>query len=200
MIYNVFEEMDEEGSKSLIEQINPLIDLQAFSPKTSNVIKQELSFYPGYHFVQITDLKDKQKRRVGAVYKNQDIHVLNWNNESIYKLNKEIPLQLTKDNILSYILFFFSNVQGKEGRFYLVDTPEQIQWRDEPTKAAKRAIGRMIEPMDILSHTEELYTVKASIIFKRALFMSKINVDHQGTLEMYEQELLIEDLPVIEEF
>lgn len=199
----LFQEAKDAEAKALIDAVNPHLDISPFQEKASRILKRTLPFYKNSILVEMTDHKDKQPRQIASVIQKNDgehgVYILDWSNESIYALNQKLDLSLNNDNIADYVRFFFSYVRSQEGQFKIVDTPEHVTWRDEPTVTAKRALGKMIDPLYLIKKDENgAFQLSGSIVFKQSLFTSKISVSPKGIVEMYEQELLVDDIPVIE--
>ena len=199
----ILNEVKGDDAQALIEAVNPHIDISPFQPEASRVLKRALPFYKNTSLVEITDHKDKQPRQIISLIQQgedqQRVYVLDWSNEAIYKLNDRLGLALNNDNISAYVRFFFSMVRSVEGQFKIVDTPEHVNWRDEPTTAAKRALGKMIDPLYLINKDENGdFHLSGTIVFKRSLFTSKFRVSAEGIVEMYDQELLVDDIPVTE--
>lgn len=199
----ILNEVKNDEAKALIEAINPHINISPFQLESSRVLKRALPFYMDTYFVEVTDYKDKQPRQIISLIQENDgqqgVYVLDWSNETIYKLNDTLNLTLNNDNISAYIRFFFSIVRTAEGPFKIIDTPEHVNWRDEPTTAAKRALGKMIDPLYLVNRAENGdFHLSGTIMFKQSLFSAKFCVTAKGVVEIYDQELLVDDIPATE--
>ncbi|NCO03753.1 MAG: hypothetical protein GW903_06145 [Alphaproteobacteria bacterium] len=199
----LFNEVKNEEAMALIDAINPHIDISPFQIDASRVLKRALPFYKNTSLIEITDHKDKQPRQILSLIQhnsgNQNVHILDWSPDTIYRLNDLLGIILHQDNISAYVRFFFSMVRSPEGQFKIVDTPEHINWRDEPTTAAKRALSKMIDPLYLINKdASSNFYLGASLVYKQSLFASKISVTPKGVVEVYEQELLVDDIPITE--
>ena len=199
MSFSVFEEIEGLDKEHVLEKINPLIDLAPFSTNKTQALRQNLSFYPGYFYIELTDIHQKPARKIGFIQKDSNVTLLDWSNAPLYKLNQEAPIILHRDTILSYIRFFFTVVRGQEGSFVIVDSAEHVPWQDNPSPSARRAIGKMIKPLSLLQiDVKGDFICEASLVFKQSLFESKIIVSKDGEIKMSDQDLVIEDIPVVE--
>ena len=43
------------------------------------------------------------------------------------------------------------------------------------------------------------YTLQATIVFRDSLFRSKVNVTPDGMVNLFEEELLVEDMPLLDD-
>src|SRR5688572_20432938 len=112
MFQDAFIKLEKDECRQVLEEINPALGGGAFSPKTSTVLAQDLSFYPGYRFLDVADYEITPAFRKFIVHRPGDVTVLDWTNDPIYKLNDKVPLGLTRDTVRDYIRFFFSYVRG----------------------------------------------------------------------------------------
>lgn len=77
---------------------------------------------------------------------------------------------------------------------------EDINWRDDPPPAARKTIGEMIQPL-FLEKTDEagVYYIRACMVFKDSLFKTLVKVEPNGFVSLSDEELLIEDMPVLDD-
>jgi hypothetical protein len=195
-----FTPLELEDIALALDQINPLLDESQYDPVQTTILAADLPFYHSYQLLKISDQTSHPIRTHYAVYSHGDPHVLNFTNEFIYALNKHIPIQLDKDNIYEYVLFFFRHVSGTHGRFLIVESIEDIAWKENPPPNARQAIANMIKPVALKEkRADGTYIFDAHMVFKNGLFRSDILVDHDGNIQMNNEELLIEDMPIIDD-
>lgn len=204
MFADSFQTIEHGEAAKILDQLNPLLDGALFDPAMVRILSHPLPFYNGYSLVEITDHDVNPPRSVSLIYKESDggerISILNGKNEVIYNLNKTVPIFLNDENISLYVRFFFSYVRGRHGRFLIVENVDEINWKEEPAPAGRKALGKMIKPVALNSTDENgSYFLAASIVFKDSLFQSDITVDENGTVSLSNQELLVEDIPVIDD-
>ncbi|MCI5060099.1 MAG: hypothetical protein MRY79_03400 [Alphaproteobacteria bacterium] len=202
MFENSFHEIEIPKAGDILDKLNPELDGAQFDLSTARLIATDLAFYNGYQLMEVRDHDTEPPRNISFIYEGEGraVHILNGTNDAIYALNRLVPIALDDQTIKDYVRFFFHYVQGRHGRFVIVEGTEEINWREEPTLSAKRALGKMIEPLEVQDISEEgVYTLKASIIFKDTLFESLISVNKEGLVNLHNQELLVEDIPVVDE-
>ena len=192
----------------LLERINPLLEGSPFQAQTADIYSRDVSFYPGYRFLKICDQGVTPAHIKNVLYSENDVIVLGGGNEFIYALNDRLPIILTADNVCDYVRFFFTHVRGKKGRFVVVETIEDIPWKEEPPPSARRAIGNMIkavsycDPVDLgtsISAENGSHYVEACFLFKTALFLSFVEIKSNGRVQVVQEELLVEDMPVLDD-
>jgi hypothetical protein len=197
---NIFIKLDRLESEGLLKDINPVMDGAAFSPATATLLAQGLGFYPGWRFIEIADYEQHPPRRRFVIHKAGKAVAMNGSNEPIYALNESVPITLDDSTVTDYVRFFFSNVRGRHGRFLITEAVDDIQWREEPPPAARKAIGKILVPLTLTGREPDGgYRLSACMMFKDSLFKAAVLVRHDGVVSLSDEELLIEDMPVLDD-
>lgn len=199
MFQDAFVKLGKKEVKDILDRVNPLIHGMKFSPKTAVVMSYAPPFYPGYSFLDIAEYESLPPLKRFAVVGNNSVKLLNWTNEPIYELNSEVPLSININNITDYLRFFFAFVKGRHGRFLIAETVDDINWREEPPPAARKAIGKMLTPLEPEETGDGGFLVKACLMFKDSLFKCEVTVLKDGTVNIGNEELLIEEMPVLDD-
>lgn len=194
-----FVKLDLLECETVLEDINPALKGSHFHPATVTILAQEPKFYPGYRFLDLADYETVPNIRKFVLYKPGDVVVLNWTNEPIYALNEKAPILLNESTVADYVRFFFTYVRGKHGRFIITENVEDVLWRDEPPPAARKAIGKMLEPLHIIERKGDDFKLTARMMFKDSLFKTTVNVQASGLVNLSDEELLIEEMPVVDD-
>lgn len=199
MFQDAFVKLDRLEIETVLEEINPALSGVKFRAGNVIALGQDLPFYPGYRFLDLADHESMPPRRRFVVFKPGHVVVLNWTNEPIYALNDRVPIELDAERVTSYVRFFFTYVRGRHGRFIITENVDDINWKEEPPPAARKAIGKMLEPLRITETTDDGYTLLARMMFKDSLFRSNIHVRANGLVNLSGEELMIEDMPVLDD-
>jgi hypothetical protein len=200
MFYDAFIKLDRLQAAKMTEIINPHLDIK-YDPDTATLMIHNLSFYEGHYIVELTDhTQHPPVVRVVVCNDAGAVHVLDWTNKPIFALNKSVPINLKDDRLLDYVRFFFHYVRGKHGRFLIIDTVDDIDWREEPAPAGRKALGKMIEPLHMKKKENDgTVIMQASIIFKDSLFTGEVHIKPDGNIVLQNEELLVEDIPVADD-
>lgn len=173
--------------------------MTSMAPATTRVLQRSLPFYKGYRLIEVSDASVHPPRAKSFVQEKNSGQVtpLDWTNEPVYALNKAAPIVLTEETVTAYAKFFFTYIKGKHGRFLIIDNPDEIDWKDEPPPAGRKALAKMIEPLQIVQLAGNGdFHLQASMIFKDSLFSAKITVQKDGHVVLSDEELVVEDIPV----
>jgi hypothetical protein len=200
MFHDAFIKLDSTQAAKMVELVNPKLDIK-YDPARATVMVHNLSFYPDYFVVELANHDENPPLiRLAICNDKGEVHVLNWTNVPIFLLNKKVPITLKGDALIDYVRFFFTFVRGKHGRFLIVDTVDDIDWREEPAPAGRKALAKMIEPMQIKrKESDGTVVLSASIVFKDSLFAGEIHVKPDGNISMQNEELMVEDIPVADD-
>ncbi|MFK7840069.1 MAG: hypothetical protein AB8B83_07025 [Bdellovibrionales bacterium] len=200
MYQEAFTKLELEDIVKLLETYNPLFNGSVFDPVETTIMAQDMPFYPGCRYLDISDHSCVPPiKRFVIDGSNQNI-VLDWTNIPIYQLNKDIPINLNEETATDYVRFFFNHVRGKNGRFLITETVDDIRWRDDPPPTARKTIGEMLHPLIIADKKPDSgFFIKATVMFKDSLFECDIDIDANGQITLDNEKLLVEDMPVIDD-
>ena len=201
MYQEAFTKLELAEIATILDALNPKFDGTIFDPVETTILTQDISFYPGYRLLDIADHAQMPPLRRYVLYKSADeFQILDFTNGPIYTLNLKLPINLNADTVIDYVRFFFSYVRGRHGRFIITEGVDDINWKDDPPPTARKAIGKMLMPVSLEEETKDgNYQMKACMVFKDSLFKSTIQCDSKGYVALSDEELLVEDIPVLDD-
>lgn len=197
----MLQKMSQNTMKRIIEEINPFLEGGSPCPDTSNIIVQDLPFYQDYCLLDIKDSAKTPPFRRLVLYKTNknesDVIVVNGTKEQIYELSKKANINLRNDNIYAYVKFFFSVVRGQHGYFNLVEDEEDIKWISDSLITAKKEIKKFLQPVVLEKKDENgSWHLTGCFVLARALFKARVSISKDGEIDIVNQEVLAESLPV----
>jgi hypothetical protein len=198
MFQDQYTKLKSEDVTPTLQSFNPLLDGSPF-PDTSVIMRRTLSFYPDHWFYDVADHQTMPPRRRFLIVKDQSIIVLDGKAETILSLNSAVPPILNDQNIHDYIQFYLAFVRGIYGRMILIESLDDIPWRDEPSPAARKAIGKMVHAMEPTRSITGAYHTKAQMIFNDGLYEVDLHVSKGGVIEFKDPQMLVEDMPVLDD-
>jgi len=199
MFKDAFVKLDAVQAAQLTQTLSPFSDI-TFDPKQVTAMVHDLPFYKGFFLAELSDHTQNPAIVRTFICQNENrVYPVTWSNDIIYDLNETVPINLNNTTVESYVRFFFCYVRGRHGRFLVVDTVDDIDWRDEPAPAGRKALGRMIQPLTLLPRGADRFILQASMVFKDSLYQAKISVSDKGIVTMGDEELLVESLPVADD-
>lgn len=213
-----FHEQPAETAAQVVAAMPEEIQPQACSENGFHLTAAELSFYPDYALCALSDPAMPVPNVRFFLAQQGDggqIVPMNKTNEPIYALNSEETLHLTPETMPLYARFFFFLVQGQLGRFNIAEQPEDVAWLPEATDKDKQTVNELLMPVTYIGLDDQgLHTLKATVLFRNALFRTEIKIAPQpmevldpdtnekeqfslGQMQLANEELLLEDLPVV---
>ncbi len=199
MYQDAFTKLESDEVSSILETYNPMFDGCVFEARETTIMAQDISFYPGCRYLDIADYSSIPPIRRQVIDGPDCRVVLDWSNAPIYQLNQSIPIHLNSNTVYDYVRFFFDHVRGKNGRFFITENIDDIRWHEEPPLAARKTIGEMLSPMMIMNFKQTgNYVLAMNVMFKDSLFECHVHVDSKGHINLQNEKLLIEEMPVID--
>ena len=199
-----YRQLNKRETASVLKAVNRYIELEGFDAGTSYIYTQDLSFYPGYQLLDINTQDSDPVQRIFVIYKDDNsFEVLDWSNAPIYRLNDKVPIELDNQNIHDYVRMFFAVVKGRKGRFHIIESVEDLDWKDDPPPSARKAIGNMLMPLRLVAASagdeDSAFHLRAVFNYRDMLFESDIYVSAYGRVRMDNEEILVENLPIFDE-
>lgn len=200
MFQESFEKLDLADVATILDKLNPHFDGLVFDPVDTTVMAVDLSFYPGFQLLHVADNTVMPAIMRCAIYSHEKQIVLDFTNEPIYQFNHDLLISLTDENVAEYVWFFFTYVRGKHGRFIMTENVDDIAWKEDPPPQARKAISNMIVPITLREKDKSgSYHLEGCMMFKDSLFKSDIEVQENGFVTLKNEELLVEDMPVLDD-
>ncbi len=205
MFQDQYSKLSLDDTKQSLDRFNPIFDGSPF-PETSIIMRRPLAFYPGCWFYDVADHQTMPPRRRYVIVQQNDpqsppksMTILDGSSQAIQQLNATIPLCLNDQTITEYIQFYLAFVRGPEGRMVLIESLDDIPWRDDPSPSARKALGKMITAIEPTGSVSGNYHTKAQVIFGDGLYEIDIHVDKTGHFTFKDAKMLIEDMPVLDD-
>ena len=199
MYQEAFTKLELAEVATILDRLNPEFDGTVFDPVETTILAQDVPFYPRYRLLDIADYAAVPALRRYVLYSEDDFLILNFTNEPLYALNQKLPIKLTENNVPDYVRFFFTYVRGRHGRFIITESVDDINWKEDPPPSARKAIGKILFPVTLERTEDGVFYLKACMVFKDSLFKSDIKVEANGFVALSDEELLVEDMPVLDD-
>ncbi|MCB1592765.1 MAG: hypothetical protein KDI90_09970 [Alphaproteobacteria bacterium] len=199
MFQEAFKKLELEEVAMIVDQVNKQVEGSLFDPLETTILSIELPFYPGYRFLDIADHATNPPLQRYALERDKAFTLMDWTYRPIYAVNEKAPLTLDQENVLEYVRFFFSHVRGRHGRFILAESLESINWKEEPSPAERKSLGKMVDPLKVLEKLRNgVFKLEARMMLKDTLFKTDIYIEPNGKIVMGAHEILLEKMPVLD--
>ena len=203
MFQEAFQKLDLDETARILDEIQGALGDAFIDPLETTILSYDLDFYPGYRLLEISNTTQMPALQRHVVYSPENTVILDFTNGPIYQLNETVPIHLNKDNVSDYILFYFRYVRGQYVFSHIVESVDDVNWKDDPPPQARKAVGEMIKPLKITpkknpdGQTE--YHCIAHMVVKNALFKADIDINPKAYVKVYNETVLLQDMPVIED-
>lgn len=180
-----------------VATINAVVRPAPLDPELTEVRYTALPFYENRRFCRIIDHRQELPNERFALAGPDETVLLNKSNEPIHRCNATAPIRLTPGNVAQYAAFFLDHVVGRKGRFLIVESPADVRWSEPDDEARRSLAASAIEPLTFMGTDRDgRFALRACVIFRDALFRSLIRVARDGRIELTEETLLAERLPI----
>ena len=195
----IWHKLSADEMLTVLEAVNQEINPISFHIESTMVRSQNLSFYHDYKLYELTDFSAVPPAKKFALYAPaKKAEMMVWTNEPIYQINSIAPIQLNEQTIADYVRFFFHYVRGRHGRFLIVETVDEIKWQNDPPPQGRKAMQDILSPVTLINRNDAGdYILTAFMVFKDALFKTRVTVDQKGIVTLSDEELKVEGLPVL---
>lgn len=201
MFDEAYQKLELNEVASVLEVINTQIDGSLFDPLETTIMAIDVPYYTDVRFLDISDHATKPPLQRYAFQKKDtlDFTLIDWTYKTIYTMNAENNINLTPENVLEYVRFFFAFVKGRHGRFIICESAENIRWKDEPPEDIRKSMNMVVAPLKIIEkRTDGIFKINGCMMLKDAMFKVDIYVEPNGRITMSDHEILIEDIPVLD--
>ena len=201
MFQDTYTKLNPTDVENIVNKTAASFEGVSFNHANTIIMSRTLDFYPGFRFYDMADHTNNPATRRFALIKKDNVVVLDFTNAPIYDVNKSAPIYLNEDTVHDYVRFFFNFVRGRHGRFLIVESVDDIAWREEPPAAAKKSISKLIMPVALIDKglQDGNFYLHAQMMFRDSLFSADIMVQKDGVVQLSNEQLLIEDMPVMDD-
>jgi len=160
----------------------------------THIYMNHLPFYPNTSVYTLVMPGGKRKYILSL---GEMIFILDSTNRPIYTFSDK-DFVLSAATVVEYVIFFFDSVIGRHGKFYIPVTKDDIPYTDitQVSPCVLNKISDKIKPLEIISIEKEAIILVGFVFFKDSLFQTKIKVDSKGVCQMFDEKLIMENMPI----
>jgi hypothetical protein len=184
--------MNHEQAGRVLGQLNSQKDAVVFSRDVTEVSWRGLAFYTNYHLCRLTNYATMPVFTMVYLTDGSDYIPLDGTANPIYVVDEKDPLILSEANVIPYLEFFFSNVQGSEGDVFLIRDPHKMPFMNSLSAEQRKGIIDNFRPVSVsFDPAESVYKVTGTLHYGGSLLGSTIAVATDGRISFHEQSLLM---------
>lgn len=200
MFNDEFEKLHEDEVAIILDRIQDDLDVP-FDPIETDILAGQVPFYFGYRLLEIISHGSVPSMKVYVVYSDDRWVVIDYTATALKTLNAEVPVKLDKSNVLDYVRFYFSFVSGVHAKYSLLESVEDIQWREEPSVQMRKSLANAIHPLmlkksSLLKVGKGFYT-QASVLMDDNLVTMDVTVSMDGGVKFDVVTLHAQNLSII---
>ncbi len=198
MFPKAFDKLSRKKANDILRDLEPFLTDRPFDPERTAILANSLPFYPDYQYLEIGDHSTQPPLSRIALYKKDDIVMIDWTAETILSLNKRAAgFTLDRENVTDYVRFYLGHVASTKGRIVLAECVDDMPWTEEPPPAARKAMAKVVMPLQVAGTDKDgRHLLSATMIFEETLYKTKIHVGPAGEIAFSDQEILVEDIPL----
>lgn len=196
--YN-WNEIPDDQIEVLIKKINALSTFSMFTPGRSHLTIAELPFYSEFKLLQATTFSSIPPVTMEYLIKgegeNAEVIKMDGTRDPIFENNAKGGLILNKDTVVAYAAFVLDAVQTEQGSLRLVEKVDEDTFTDTPTPQQRKDVTHMIRPAKV-TETADGFALDAIMLYGDSVYRADINVKKDGFIEIKDEQLLAEGLPI----
>lgn len=184
--------LGKELSHQVLDKLSGHRDAVVFSKDVTEVSCRNLPFYTHYLLYRLINYATMPTFSMTYLSNGTEFIPLDGTANPIYTVNEKDPIRLHEMNVIPYLDFFFSNVQGSEGDIFIIKDPRRMPFIDSLSAVQQQGVISSFKPLKV-SHDASmgLYKVAGTLYYGGGLISATITVTSDGKLAFQEQSLLL---------
>lgn len=196
MIQAPWTRLNREQSQKVLQQIAARPDGVVFSGNYTEVSHQRLPFYTNYWLCRLVNYATMPTFSMTYFCDGSAFIALDGTANPIYTVNEKDPIRLDETNVIPYLEFFFSNVQGSEGEVFMIHEGDKMPFLEALSPAQQQAIQGGFKPLHAVHDPlKKHFKVTGTLYYGGGLIVATIVVLPDGKISFAEQKLLLTGVP-----
>lgn len=188
----IWTQLNHREAHEVLDKLVAHKDSVVFSKETTEVSWRTLPFYTHYRLYRLINYATMPTFSMPYLSNGEEFIAIDGTANPIYAVNAKDPVRLNEMNVIPYLDFFFSNVQGSEGDVFLIKNPRKMPFMDSLSENQQQSVISTFKPLHIANDvTAGLYKVSGTIYYGGGLISATIAVDHSGKITFQDQNLLL---------
>ncbi|WP_286856333.1 hypothetical protein [Proteiniphilum sp. UBA5431] len=190
-------EISYELKNALIPLLNSKQSFELFDANKTCLHTTVLSFFRYYDLISARTFSTIPPVTMEYLWNRNNNHIIKLDGtcDCIFDNLEKLGLNLNDNNFSDYLTFVLENVQSEQGTLRLVQSIDDVEYSQNPTKEEIKFLERNIKPIEV-ELKDETCRVQCHILYGDTLYRAEINVSDDGTFEFVSEECLRAGLPV----
>jgi hypothetical protein len=184
--------LNREQAHQVLNKLSGNRDAVVFSKESTEVSWRSLPFYTNYRLYRLINYATMPTFSMMYLSNGDEFLTIDGTAAPIYTVNEKDHIRLNEMNVIPYLDFFFTNVQGSEGDVFLIKDPRKMPFMDTLSETQQQSVIANFKPLKV-SHdtTAHVYKVNGTLYYGGGLISATIVVTPEGKLAFQDQSLLL---------
>lgn len=188
----IWTRLKREEAHQVLGKLSGHPDAVVFSKEATEVSVRKLPFYTNYKLYRLINYATMPTFSMMYLSNGEDFISIDGTATPIYLVNEKDPIRINEMNVIPYLDFFFSNVQGSEGDIFIIKDPRKMPFMDSLSQNQQQTVITSFRPLKVSNDTAvNVFRVSGTLYYGGGLLATTINVTPEGKLSFQEQSLLL---------
>lgn len=181
-----------EEAHQVLDRLSGNRDAIVFSREATEVACRDLPFYSTYKLYRLINYATMPTFSMTYISNGIDFLGIDGTANPIYAANGKAPARLNADNVIAYLDFFFSNVQGSEGDIFLIKDLEKMPFISTLSANQLASIKGNFRPLTVTAEKAQgPFRISGTLYYGGGLLAATIVTQADGRLSFENQQLLL---------
>lgn len=181
-----------EEAHAVLGKLSGNRDAVVFSKEATEVSWRKLPFYNSYKLYRLVNYATMPTFSMMYLSNGDEFITIDGTANPIYAVNEKDPIRVNEMNVIPYLDFFFSNVQGSEGDVFLIKDPRKMPFLESLSDNQQQSVISSFKPLKVASEiAANQFKVSGTIYYGGGLLSATIAVSADGKLAFQDQNLLL---------
>lgn len=181
-----------EEAHQVLDRLSGNRDAIVFSRDATEVTCRELPFYSIYKLYRLINYATMPTFSMMYLSNGIEFISIDGTANPIYAANEKAPIRLNSDNVIAYLDFFFSNVQGSEGDIFLIKDIEKMPFLSALSATQLSSLKNSFRPLSVTAEKAQgPFRTTGTIYYGGGMLAATIVAQADGRLSFENQQLLL---------
>lgn len=181
-----------EEAHQVLDRLSGNRDAIVFSREATEVACRDLPFYSTYKLYRLINYATMPTFSMMYLSNGIEFISIDGTANPIYAANEKAPVRLNADNVIAYLDFFFSNVQGSEGDIFLIKDLEKMPFINSLSATQLASIKGNFRQLTVTPEKAQgPFRTSGTLYYGGGLLAASIVTQADGRLSFENQQLLL---------
>ena len=176
-----------EQAHKVLEQLSARKDAVVFSKDYTEVSSCTLPFYTNYWLFRLVNYATMPTFTMTYFSDGSEYIALDGTANPIYTVNEKSPIHLTELNVVDYLEFFFSHVQGSEGDVFLIKDLRQMPFMNTLSEAQQQSVMNNVKPVTVVTDSMQNFRVRGALYYGEEVITATVVIKPDGKMTFQDQ-------------